>query len=115
MRRSIVQVASFVLLWGSSAGGGGEESSTALPLPGSDKRRIYLLHSGVNTILAGSNKNLFAENMREHLLKRGIADRDIVVLENPYPAARWYNMFPHECVTMFMASAKPDSRVAQDA
>jgi hypothetical protein len=49
------------------------------------------------------------------LKKRGIADNDVVVLDNPYPTARWYNMFPTECLTMFMASARPDSKVAQEA
>ncbi len=78
-------------------------------------RRIYVLHSGVHTILANPNKNIFAESMRDMLKKRGIAERDIVVLENPYPTARWINMFPTECLTMFMASARPDSKVVLDA
>jgi hypothetical protein len=78
-------------------------------------RRVYVLHSGVHTILAHPNKNVFAETMRDMLKKRGIAEQDIVVLENPYPTARWYNMFPTECLTMFMASARPDSKVVVDA
>src|SRR5262245_48395044 len=48
-------------------------------------RRVYVLHSGVHTILAHPNKNVFAETMRDMLKKRGIAEQDIVVLENPYP------------------------------
>src|SRR5262249_15777832 len=79
------------------------------------KRRIYVLHSGVHTILAHPNKNIFVENIRDMLTKRGLPEKDIVLLDNPYPTARWYNMFPTECLTMFMASARPDSKVALDA
>lgn len=83
--------------------------------PGPPPRRVYVLHSGVHTILANPNKNIFAETMRDSLKKRGIRERDLVVLDTPYPAAGWLNMFPHECLTMFMASARPDSKVAHDA
>jgi hypothetical protein len=83
--------------------------------PGPPVRRVYVLHSGVHTIFAHPNKNIFAETMRDGLKKRGIPERDIVVLETPYPLAAWYNPFPSECVTMFMASARCDSRVSRDA
>jgi len=79
------------------------------------RRRVYVLHSGIHTILAHPNKNIFAENMRDSLLKRGVADRDIVVLPTPYPTAKWFNMFPRQCLTWFMDSADPDSWVAQAA
>jgi hypothetical protein len=83
--------------------------------PKSPARRVYVLHSGVHTILANPNKNIFAESMRDMLKKRGIADQDIVVLENPYPTAGRINPFPIECLRMFMASARPDSKVVVDA
>jgi hypothetical protein len=88
--------------------------------PGPDKdgnvrRRVYVLHSGIHTILANKNKNIFAENMRDSLIKRGVAERDIVVLPTPYPTARWFNMFPKQCLTWFMDSADPNSWVPQAA
>jgi hypothetical protein len=79
------------------------------------KRRVYVMHSGVHTILANPQKNIAADTLREGLLKRGVPAKDIVVLENPYPTATWRNMFPVECLTVFMESALPESKVAQDA
>jgi hypothetical protein len=78
-------------------------------------RRVYVLHSGVHTISSASGKNLAAHSLKDGLCKRGIAPRDIVVLDNPYPTASWYNMFPVECLTMFAASSLPGSKVAQDS
>jgi len=82
---------------------------------GNARRRVYVLHSGIHTILANKNKNIFAENMRDSLIKRGVAERDIVVLPTPYPTARWFNMFPKQCLTWFMDSADPNSWVPQTA
>jgi hypothetical protein len=79
-----------------------------------DRRRVYVMHSGVHTILANRNKNIAASSLKEGLLQRGVAAKDIVVLENPYPTATWRNMFPVECVTMFAESAMPESKVSQD-
>jgi pimeloyl-ACP methyl ester carboxylesterase len=97
-----------------------KQEATAAPsaanLPANnDRRRVYVMHSGVHTILANSNKNIAAASLKEGLLKRGVAAKDIVVLDNPYPTANWRNMFPPECVPMFAESAMPESRVAQDA
>jgi hypothetical protein len=86
----------------------------ATKLPPKKDRRVYVMHSGVHTILANPNKNIAASSLKEGLLQRGVAARDIVVLENPYPTATWRNMFPVECLTMFAESAMPESRVAQD-
>lgn len=80
-----------------------------------NRRRIYVLHSGVHTILADPWKNIAADTLREGLIKRGVDDRNIVALDNPYPTATWRNMFPKECLTMFAASAMPTSRTAQEA
>jgi hypothetical protein len=79
------------------------------------KRRVYVLHSGVHTILSDPRKNIAAEKLRDGLVKRGISAKDIVVLDNPYPTANWIKMFPLELVTTFGDSAKPDSKVAQDS
>lgn len=78
------------------------------------KRRVYVLHSGVHTILANPHKNIAAEKLRDGLVKRGISDKDIVVLDNPYPTANLRKMFPFDLVTIFGNSALPDSQVAQD-
>jgi len=80
-----------------------------------DRRRVYVMHSGVHTILANPNKNIAADSLKDGLLQRGIPAKDIVVLDNPYPTATWRNMFPPECLTMFAESSLPESRVAQDA
>lgn len=79
------------------------------------KRRVYVLHSGVHTILSDPWKNIAADSIKDGLMKRGVAARDIIALDNPYPTASWRNMFPKECLTMFAASAMPDSKVAQEA
>jgi hypothetical protein len=125
MRNLICQTAWFVLIGGIlSAAAAADELprvksagllQDAPAKPGPPVRRVYVLHSGVHTVFAHPNKNIFAETMRTGLKKRGIAERDIVVLETPYPMAAWYNPFPTECVTMFMASAKCESKVAHDA
>lgn len=79
------------------------------------KRRVYVLHSGIHTILANDNKNIAAETLREGLLARGVDDRDIVVMDNPFPTASVRNMFPKECFVMFAESSDPSSKVAQAA
>jgi hypothetical protein len=84
------------------------------PLVAKDRRRVYVMHSGVHTILANPNKNIAADSLKAGLLQRGVPEKNIVVLDNPYPTATWRNMFPAECLTMFAESALPESRVAQD-
>jgi hypothetical protein len=78
------------------------------------KRRVYVLHSGVHTILADPRKNIAAERLKEGLEKRGVSPKDIVVLENPYPTANLRKMFPLQLVALFGESALPDSKVAKD-
>jgi len=80
-----------------------------------NKRRVYVLHSGVHTILSDPRKNIAAEKLKAGLEKRGVSAKDIVVLDNPYPTANWRKMFPFELVTIFGNSALPDSKVAQDS
>ncbi len=122
MSRRFIQITCFAL-FGFLGFGAGSTSAGQKPIgttgqgsaAAGSKRRVYVLHSGVHTILAGPTNNHFAHTMRDALKKRGIAERDLVVLDNPFPPASWHNMFPLECLTTFMASARPDSRVSLDA
>ncbi len=93
----------------------GSKAPSAAEGAGKGKRRVYVLHSGVHTILADPWKNVAADALKSGLMARGVAARDIVVLDNPYPTATWRNMFPKECLTMFAASAMPASKTAQDS
>jgi len=97
------------------AGGTPVEPAKTAALKEESKRRVYILHSGVHTILADPRKNIAAERLKEGLEKRGVSAKDIVVLDNPYPTANWRKMFPFELVTIFGNSALPDSKVAQDS
>jgi hypothetical protein len=76
-------------------------------------RRVYVLHPGIRLVVSRYGKNAHAEQLRQELLQRGIADRDIVVLENPYPAASVQDVFARESATMFLESARPASETAQ--
>lgn len=111
--RSLLIVA---LAWLACTGSDAAAQSDAdRPQPGKSNRRVYVLHSGVHTILADPWKNVAADALKSGLMRRGIPARDIVVLDNPYPTATWRNMFPKECLTMFAASAMPDSKTAQES
>jgi hypothetical protein len=79
------------------------------------KRRVFVLHSGIHTIIANPAVNISAERLNEGLQKRGIDARDIVVLSNPFPKATWSNMFPREAVEMYLESLAPGSKVSQEA
>ena len=78
-------------------------------------RRVYALHSGVHILLAHPNKNHAAEMLRADLKRRGVSERDLVVLECPFPDASWKNMFPRDGLIMFVESATQSSKVALDA
>src|SRR5436309_8898512 len=65
------------------------------------KRRVYVLHSGVHTILANPEKNTAAIQIGLGLLKRGVSPRDVVWLENPFPHAEKWNPFPPQCAMLF--------------
>ena len=78
-------------------------------------RRIYALHSGVHILLAHPNKNHAALMLRDELKRRGVPERDIVVLDCPFPDASWRNVFPREGLTMFLDSMAPASKVVHDA
>src|SRR5947209_3302500 len=59
-------------------------------------RRVYLLHSGLHTIWSDPIKNSAAETLKEGLHKRGVAIKDLVVLDNPFPTASWRSLVPFE-------------------
>src|SRR5262245_40367476 len=69
------------------AGGKPGESAKTDALKEESKRRVYVLHSGVHTILSDPRKNIAAEKLKAGLEKRGVSAKDIVVLDNPYPTA----------------------------
>ncbi|MFO0964958.1 MAG: hypothetical protein U0793_05120 [Gemmataceae bacterium] len=79
------------------------------------KRRVFVLHSGIHTILANPSINIGAERLAEGLKRRGVRGEDVVVLSNPFPKASWKSMFPREAVVMYFDSLTPTSKVAQDA
>jgi pimeloyl-ACP methyl ester carboxylesterase len=75
---------------------------------------VYVLHSGLHSILSDPAKNVFADALKEALVQRGVSARDVIVLENPFPTASWRNLFPWEGLTMFLDSFLPSSRVSHD-
>ncbi len=79
------------------------------------RRRVYVLHSGLHTILSDPVKNIAAETLKEGLLKRGVAERDLIVMENPFPYASWKSLLPFESLTMFFDSIEPSSKMSHDA
>jgi hypothetical protein len=79
------------------------------------KRRVYVLHSGMHVILAPKDKNHAARTLKEVLSKRGIAERDLVALESPFPTATWDEMIPKGGLIIYLESADPKSRSSQDA
>lgn len=108
MKRSPVNILVGILALGCIFGGTNVHGADALP------RRVYVLHSGMHTILSDPWKNIFADTLRIELLRRGVADKDIVVLDNPYPTASVTNMFPWGAITLFVGSTVPASPVAQE-
>src|SRR5438105_2449669 len=78
-------------------------------------RRVYVLHSGLHTILSDPVKNIAALTLKEGLHKRGVALSDLVVLENPFPDASWRSMLPYDSLTMFFDSVEPGSKMSQDS
>jgi hypothetical protein len=82
---------------------------------GQTRRRVYVLHSGMHIILAPKDKNHAARTLKEVLSKRGIAERDLVALESPFPTATWSEMIPKEGLVLYLESADPKSASAQAA
>src|SRR5947207_3323379 len=78
-------------------------------------RRVYVLHSGLHTILSDPIKNIAALTLKEGLHKRGVAQSDLIVLENPFPDASWKSMLPYDSLTMFLDSVEPGSKMSHDS
>jgi hypothetical protein len=79
------------------------------------KRRVFVVHSGMHIIFAPADKNEAARTLKAILPKCGIADRDVVMLDCPFPTATWQNMVPRDGLLMYLESADPASRSAQAA
>lgn len=86
-------------------------------LAGGDRppRRVYVLHSGVHILFAHPDKNHAALVLRDELKRRAVPERDIVVLDCPYPEASWKKPVPWDGVVQFLDSVSTRSKVAQDA
>ena len=82
---------------------------------GKARRRVYLLHSGLHTILSDPAKNIAAETLKDGLRKRGVAEKDLIVLDNPFPYASWKSLLPFESLTMFFEAAEPASKMSHDS
>jgi hypothetical protein len=78
-------------------------------------RRVYVVHSGVHIFFAHPDKNHAALVFRDELRRRDVPDRDIVVLECPYPEASWQNLVPRDGVVMFLEAMSPRSKVSHEA
>ncbi len=79
-----------------------------------EKRRVYVLHSGMHVILAPADKNHAARTMKAQFAKRGIAERDLVYMESPFPTATFKNAIPKAGLVIYLESADPASRSAHD-
>src|SRR4051794_41166416 len=79
------------------------------------KRRVFVLHSGMHIILAPDDKNHAASTLKKVLRRHGIADRDLVALDSPYPTATWKDIVPKDGLILYLESADPKSRSSHDA
>ncbi len=79
-----------------------------------EPRRIYLLHSGVHILPAPPDKNFGARLLFERLRERGIAERDLIVMDCPFPQASDLDPLPKEGISMFLDSMNLDSKAALD-
>lgn len=104
MRRVMLPLLCLLILIGSASNACGQ-----------DRRRVYVLHSGVHLVISNPNKNAAAEQLRLGLAERGVAERDLIVLESPFPKASWKQLFPREALRIFLDSTDPASDVAQQA
>ncbi len=94
--------------------GTAKEASSLPELADKSRRRVYVLHSGLHTILSDPAKNIAAETIKDGLRQRGVAERDLIVLENPFPYASWKTLLPFESLTMFFDAVDPASKMSHD-
>ncbi|MBI1831800.1 MAG: hypothetical protein HYR84_10155 [Planctomycetes bacterium] len=88
---------------------------TAAPADAQTKRRVFVLHSGMHVVLAPKDKDHAARTLKEILQNRGIAARDLVALDSPFPTASWEEMVPKQGLVIYFESTDPKSRISQDA
>lgn len=79
------------------------------------KRRVFVLHSGMHVILAPADKDHAARTLTELLGKRGIAQRDLVPIDSPFPTASSKDPIPKQGLLLYLDSADPKSKASQDA
>ncbi|MCI0376990.1 MAG: hypothetical protein L0215_05255 [Gemmataceae bacterium] len=93
------------------------DNSAEPPLaePVRNKRRVFVLHSGVHTILSDPWKNIAAEGIKSGLEKRGVSAKDLIVLDNPFPSASWRKVLPYSSLTMFMELLDPASSFSHES
>lgn len=99
MRRFVVAFATFLV-------------PAALFAQEASPRRVFVVHAGLHTILSDTWPNLAADNIAAILQKRGIAAKDVVVLDNPFPVASSKDMFPKQTMAMFAESMLPSSKTS---
>ena len=68
------------------------------------KRRVFVLHSGMHVILAPADKDHAARTLKELLGKRGIAARDLVALDSPFPTATNKDWVPKAGLVILLES-----------
>jgi hypothetical protein len=78
------------------------------PLPTRAKRRIYVLHSGMN-----DPQNQAALSLRRGLLARGVPLQDILVMDTPYPSLTESLSSAARNLRLYQDSTHPDSRMVQ--
>lgn len=79
------------------------------------KRRVFVLHSGMHIILAPPDRDQSSKTLKQLLGKRGIAERDFVMIANPFPAASLKEMIPRQGLITYLECAEPASRSSHDA
>ena len=78
------------------------------PIPTRTKRRIYVLHSGMN-----DPQNCAALSLRRGLLARGIPLQDIIVMDTPYPSLTESLSSAAKNLRLYQHSTHPNSPMVQ--
>ncbi|MSQ93998.1 MAG: hypothetical protein EXR98_05510 [Gemmataceae bacterium] len=79
------------------------------------KRRVFVLHSGMHIILAPLDKDHASRTLKANLAERGVAERDLVAIANPFAMATVKEMIPRQGLILYVESADPASRSSQEA
>jgi hypothetical protein len=78
------------------------------------KRRVFVLHSGMHILFAPADKNHAAITMKQLLSERGVAERDLIALDSPFPTASWSDIVPREGLLIYLDSTDPASRASHN-